>query len=99
MRRRVILSVWLSVAALAGGVDGYCGHAAAEAAEPRPGTWMGGAALGFLSNTPMFPSLVQGIERSLSIDPAALEYFRLHIDLDVEHGRILEDRGSEPRIG
>jgi pyrroloquinoline-quinone synthase len=39
----------------------------------------------------MFPSLVAGIERSLALEPAALEYFRLHIDLDVEHGRILEE--------
>jgi pyrroloquinoline-quinone synthase len=38
----------------------------------------------------MFPYLVQGIERSLAVDPVALEYFRLHIDLDVEHGRALE---------
>lgn len=38
----------------------------------------------------MFPHLVQGIERSVQIDPEALEYFRLHIDLDVEHGKILE---------
>lgn len=39
----------------------------------------------------MFPFLLTGIERSLPLDPAALEYFRLHIDLDVEHGRVLED--------
>lgn len=38
----------------------------------------------------MFPYLVQGIERSVTIPPVALEYFRLHIDLDVEHGRALE---------
>jgi pyrroloquinoline-quinone synthase len=38
----------------------------------------------------MFPYLVQGIERSVSIDAAALEYFRLHIDLDIEHGEVLE---------
>lgn len=39
----------------------------------------------------MFPHLVQGIERSLSIDPGALEYFHLHIDLDIEHGNLLEE--------
>jgi len=39
----------------------------------------------------MFPFLLTGIERSLPLDSAALEYFRLHIDLDVEHGRVLED--------
>ena len=38
----------------------------------------------------MFPWLVQGIERSLKLDPAALEYFRLHIELDVKHGQVLE---------
>jgi pyrroloquinoline-quinone synthase len=38
----------------------------------------------------MFPSLVQGIERSVAVPAEALEYFRLHIDLDVEHGRALE---------
>ncbi len=38
----------------------------------------------------MFPFLVQGIERSVAVPAEALEYFRLHIDLDVEHGRTLE---------
>jgi pyrroloquinoline-quinone synthase len=38
----------------------------------------------------MFPPLVRGLERSLELDPAALEYFHLHIELDVEHGRALE---------
>ena len=38
----------------------------------------------------MFPYLVQGIERSVAVPLVALEYFRLHIDLDVEHGRALE---------
>lgn len=38
----------------------------------------------------MFPYLVQGIERSVAVPPEALEYFRLHIELDVEHGRALE---------
>ncbi len=38
----------------------------------------------------MFPPLVQGIERSVALDPSALEYFRLHIDLDVKHGQMLE---------
>ena len=39
----------------------------------------------------MFPHLVQGLERSLQLDPAGLEYFHLHIGLDVEHGRVLEE--------
>lgn len=39
----------------------------------------------------MFPSLVTGIERSLTVDPVALEYFHLHINLDIEHGRVLEE--------
>jgi len=39
----------------------------------------------------MFPPLVQGLERSLQLDPAGLEYFHLHIGLDVEHGRVLEE--------
>jgi pyrroloquinoline quinone (PQQ) biosynthesis protein C len=39
----------------------------------------------------MFPHLVQGLERSLPLDPAALEYFHLHINLDVEHGKALEE--------
>jgi len=39
----------------------------------------------------MFPSLVAGIERSLALDPTALEYFHLHINLDTEHGRVLEE--------
>ncbi len=39
----------------------------------------------------MFPHLVQGVERSLPLDPAALEYFRLHINLDIEHGKALEE--------
>ena len=39
----------------------------------------------------MFPHLVQGIERSLPLAPEALEYFRLHIDLDVEHGKLLQE--------
>ncbi|PYM37587.1 MAG: hypothetical protein DME17_07220, partial [Candidatus Rokuibacteriota bacterium] len=39
----------------------------------------------------MFPRLVQGLERSLQLDPAGLEYFHLHISLDVEHGRVLEE--------
>jgi pyrroloquinoline-quinone synthase len=38
----------------------------------------------------MFPHLVRGIERSVAIDPEALEYFHVHIDKDVEHGRLLE---------
>ncbi|MGH7325199.1 MAG: TenA family transcriptional regulator [Candidatus Rokuibacteriota bacterium] len=38
----------------------------------------------------MFPFLLQGIERSLSVDHAALEYFRLHIDVDVRHGEVLQ---------
>ncbi|MBI4635892.1 MAG: iron-containing redox enzyme family protein [Candidatus Rokubacteria bacterium] len=39
---------------------------------------------------PMFGHLLQGIERSVPIAPEALEYFRLHIDLDVKHGKLLE---------
>ncbi len=39
----------------------------------------------------MFPYLVQGLERSLPLEPASLEYFHLHIDLDVEHGKALEE--------
>ena len=39
----------------------------------------------------MFPHLVQGLERSLPLDPSALEYFHLHINLDVEHGKALEE--------
>ncbi len=39
----------------------------------------------------MFPHLVQGIERSLPLDATALEYFQLHINLDVEHGRVLQE--------
>jgi pyrroloquinoline-quinone synthase len=38
----------------------------------------------------MFLPLVEGIERSVTLDPDALEYFRLHIDLDVKHGQMLE---------
>jgi pyrroloquinoline-quinone synthase len=38
----------------------------------------------------MFPFLIEGIEWSVAVPPEALEYFRLHIDLDVEHGRALE---------
>jgi pyrroloquinoline-quinone synthase len=38
----------------------------------------------------MFPYLVRGIERSVAVPSETLEYFRLHIDLDVEHGRALE---------
>jgi len=38
----------------------------------------------------MFPPLVLGIERSVALEPSALEYFRLHIDLDVAHGQVLE---------
>jgi hypothetical protein len=32
----------------------------------------------------------KGIERSVTIPPVGLEYCRLHIDLDVEHGLALE---------
>ena len=39
----------------------------------------------------MFPCLMQGIERSLRLPSAALEYFRLHINLDVEHGKVLQE--------
>jgi pyrroloquinoline-quinone synthase len=39
----------------------------------------------------MFPSLLTGIQRSLSLDRTAPEYLHLHIDLDVEHGRVPED--------
>ena len=39
----------------------------------------------------MFGYLVDGLERSLELDREALEYFHLHIDLDVTHGRILEE--------
>ena len=39
----------------------------------------------------MFRHLVQGVERSIPLDPAALEYFQLHINLDVEHGKALEE--------
>jgi len=45
----------------------------------------------------MFPHLVAGIEQSLPLDPAALEYFQLHINLDVEHGKALEEGGSPRR--
>jgi pyrroloquinoline-quinone synthase len=38
----------------------------------------------------MFPYLVRGIQRSVAVTSETLEYFRLHIDLDVEHGRALE---------
>ena len=30
-------------------------------------------------------------KRSLRLEPAALEYFQLHIDLDVEHGNALQE--------
>ena len=39
----------------------------------------------------MFPYLVHGVERSLPLAPAALEYFQLHINLDVEHGQLLQE--------
>lgn len=39
----------------------------------------------------MFPHLVQGIERSAALPPDALEYFRLHIDVDVRHGEALRE--------
>jgi len=39
----------------------------------------------------MFPHLVHGVERSLPLAPAALEYFQLHINLDVEHGQLLQE--------
>jgi pyrroloquinoline-quinone synthase len=38
----------------------------------------------------MFPYPVQGMERSVTIPPVGWKYFRLHIDLDVEHGLALE---------
>ena len=39
----------------------------------------------------MFPHLLQGIDGSLPLDAEALEYFQLHINLDVEHGRVLQE--------
>ncbi len=39
----------------------------------------------------MFPYLVQGIERSVPLEPNALEYFRLHIEVDVRHGEALRE--------
>lgn len=39
----------------------------------------------------MFPYLIQGIERSAALPPDALEYFRLHIDVDVRHGEALRE--------
>jgi hypothetical protein len=44
----------------------------------------------------MFPPLVLGIERSVALDPSALEYFRLHIDLDVAHGQVCNSLGDDP---
>jgi len=38
----------------------------------------------------MFPFLVEGIERSVALESEALEYFRVHIALDVKHGAMLE---------
>ena len=39
----------------------------------------------------MFPHLLHGIERSLPLAPVVLEYFKLHINLDVEHGKVLQE--------
>jgi len=39
----------------------------------------------------MFPHLVHGVDSSFPLDPVAVEYFHLHINLDVEHGKALEE--------
>ena len=37
------------------------------------------------------PVFSVGLERSLRLPPVALEYFQLHINLDVEHGKVLQE--------
>lgn len=44
-------SRWMLVAGLALALATECGGGPAEASDPIPGTWTGGAALGFLGNT------------------------------------------------
>src|SRR5207244_3178411 len=52
MRRESRLSVWLAAVAMATGLIGYGGREVAEAADAKPGAWMGGAGFGFLADTP-----------------------------------------------
>jgi hypothetical protein len=52
MKRGKTLSLSLAVVAVAVGLLGWSGGGLAEGADLRPGTWTGGAGLGFLGNTP-----------------------------------------------
>ena len=53
MMREKTVSQWMLVAGLTVALTVYCGRGYAEAAaDPAPGAWTGGAALGFVGNTP-----------------------------------------------
>ena len=68
-------SRWMLVAGLTVALTAYCGRGYAEAADPAPGAWTGGAALGFLGNTAdrtafaMNLNVERFINRSFSVGP------------------------------
>ena len=75
MTRVKTASLWMLVASLTVALIACCGGGAAEAAAPIAGAWTGGAALGFLGNTPDGTALAVNLNverffsRSWSVGP------------------------------
>ena len=75
--RRVSMTAsrWMLVAGLTVALTASSGRGYAEAAEPTPGAWTGGAALGFLGNTDdrtafaMNLNVERFLNRSFSVGP------------------------------
>src|SRR5881296_883082 len=75
MMREKTVSRWMLAAGLIVALTAYCGSGCAEAADPAPGAWTGGAAVGFLGNTAdstafaMNLNVERFINRSFSVGP------------------------------
>ena len=75
MTRGETASRWMLVAGLTVALTASSGRGYAEAAEPTPGAWTGGAALGFLGNTDdrtafaMNLNVERFLNRSFSVGP------------------------------
>src|SRR5438128_12428962 len=78
MTRGETASRWMLVAGLTVALTASSGRGYAEAAEPTPGAWTGGAALGFLGNTDdrtafaMNLNVERFLNRSFSVGPLLL---------------------------
>src|SRR5262249_40405333 len=75
MTRGKTVARFILVAGLTAGLTAYCGGRNADAADPAPGVWTGGAAVGFLGNTAdrtafaMNLNVERFINRSFSVGP------------------------------